>query len=114
MIDALAWSLMTLGAVLAVLTGVSLLRFHDPLSRLHGAAKIGTLGLMLVIAGGALRMADAGSVTKLLLVAAFQLLTAPVLSHLIARAAIRTHDVDAPAEYLDLVPAEREQQTGEE
>lgn len=94
--------LLIAGAALAVLTGLALLEFDDVLARLHGATKIGSLGLIVIIAGAALRLPDAGSTTKLLLAGCFQLLTAPVLSHLVARAGVRTGDTDPSTRYIDL------------
>jgi multicomponent Na+:H+ antiporter subunit G len=75
------------GVFLAVVAGVGLLRFPDVFSRMHAATKPATLGLLLVVIGGVLLMEDRSHDAKLLLVAAFQFLTAPVAAHMIGRAA---------------------------
>ena len=75
------------GVLLALVAAVGLVRLPDVLSRMHAATKPATLGLLLVCVGAALRMEDAQDAVKLLLVAAFQFLTAPVAAHVIGRAA---------------------------
>ncbi len=77
------------GVLLAVVAGVGLIRFPDLFSRMHAATKPATLGLLLVVIGGVIIMPDRSHDAKLLLVAAFQFLTAPVASHMIGRAGYR-------------------------
>lgn len=77
------------GVFLALVAGVGLLRFPDLFSRMHAATKPATLGMLLVVIGGVLLMPDRSHDAKLLLVAAFQFLTAPVAAHMIGRAAYR-------------------------
>jgi multicomponent Na+:H+ antiporter subunit G len=84
-------SVLLLGGVfLAVVAGVGLVRFPDVFSRMHAATKPATLGLLLVVLGGVLVMEDTSNSAKLLLVALFQFLTAPVAAHMIGRAAYRS------------------------
>jgi multicomponent Na+:H+ antiporter subunit G len=75
------------GVFLALVAGFGLLRFPDLFSRMHAATKPATLGMLLVVVGGVLLMQDRSHDAKLLLVAAFQFLTAPVAAHMIGRAA---------------------------
>lgn len=82
-------ALLLSGVALAVVAGVGLLRFPDVYSRMHAATKPSTLGLLLVCLGAALAVDDGADRSKLLLVAAFQFLTAPVAAHMIGRAAYR-------------------------
>ena len=89
-LDVLSAVLMLTGVALALAAAVGLLRFPDVFSRMHAATKPATLGLLLVTVGAALRMDDGGDAVKLLLVAAFQFLTAPVAAHMIGRAAYRS------------------------
>ncbi len=81
------------GAFLAFAAGVGALRFPDLLSRMHAATKPQTLGLILVLAGLALRLRTCGAVGALVLVAVFQLLTEPVAANLVGRAGYRTGKV---------------------
>lgn len=83
------------GAFLAFAAGVGALRFPDLLARMHAATKPQVLGLVLVLVGLALRLRDRGPVWALVLVALFQMLTAPVAAHLVGRAGYRTGKVRA-------------------
>lgn len=78
------------GVFLAVVAGVGLLRFPDVFSRMHAVTKPATLGLLLVVLAGVVLMEDTTAIAKLVLVAAFQFLTAPVAAHMIGRAAYRS------------------------
>lgn len=85
--------LMLAGSVLAVLTGLGLVRFPDVLTRLQVATKLQVPGLGLVLVGAAL-VADTGAdLALLLLVVVFQLITVPVLGQVLGRAAYRTGEV---------------------
>lgn len=81
------------GALLAFAAGVGVLRFPDLLSRMHAGTKPQVLGLILVLVGLALRLRSGGAVWALVLVALFQMLTAPVAAHLVGRAGFRTGKV---------------------
>ena len=89
-LDVVSAVLLLMGVLLAVLAAVGLLRFPDVFSRMHAATKPATLGLLLITVGAALRMEQGDDAVKLLLVAAFQFLTAPVAAHMIGRAAYRS------------------------
>ena len=79
--------LLLAGVSLTLVAGIGLVRLPDVFSRMHAATKPATLGLLLICVGAALRMEHAEDAVKLLLVAAFQFLTAPVAAHVIGRAA---------------------------
>ena len=81
------------GAFFAFAAGVGALRFPDLLSRMHAGTKPQVLGLILVLIGLALRLREGGAVWALLLVAIFQMLTAPVAAHMVGRAGFRTGKV---------------------
>lgn len=89
-VEVVASAFLLAGVFLAVVAGVGLLRFPDLFSRMHAATKPATLGMLLVVIGGVMLMEDRSHDAKLLLVAAFQFLTAPVAAHMIGRAAYRT------------------------
>lgn len=81
------------GAFLAFAAGVGALRFPDLLSRMHAGTKPQVLGLVLVLIGLSLRLRSGSAVWALVLVALFQMLTAPVAAHLVGRAGYRTGKV---------------------
>jgi multicomponent Na+:H+ antiporter subunit G len=89
-LDVVSSALLLSGVALALLAGLGLVRFPDVFSRMHAATKPATLGMLLVTVGAALRQDEGSNATKLLLVAAFQFLTAPVAAHMIGRAAYRS------------------------
>ena len=61
--------------------------------RMHSATKPQVLGLLLILLGLGLRLRDPGAIGILLLVALFQLATAPVASHMVGRSAFRSGQV---------------------
>ena len=81
------------GAFFAFAAGVGVLRFPDLLARMHAGTKPQVLGLVLVLIGLALRLGETGPVWALILVAIFQMLTAPVAAHMVGRAGFRTGKV---------------------
>lgn len=112
-VDIVAWVLLVAGAFLTFAAGLGLLRFPDLLSRIHTAAKPQVLGMVLLMIGLALRLREGRYLWMLLLVVAFQMLTAPVSAHLVARAGYRTGKVDRESLVVDeltrdLIIAKRE------
>ena len=94
------------GSFLAFAAGVGVLRFPDLLARMHAATKPQTLGLVLVLAGLALRIRSAPAVWALVLVAIFQMATAPVAAHLVGRAGYRTGKVPSETLVVDELTAD--------
>jgi len=91
--DVVAIGCLITGALLCLTAGLGLVRFPDVLSRMHAGTKPQVLGVLLVMVGGGIRLHGATATWMLLLVAAFQLLTAPVSAHLISRVAYRRRHV---------------------
>lgn len=100
-LDIAAASVLIVAALLTLAAAIGLIRFPDPLSRLHAATKPQILGLLLVVIALAL---SARSWTVLLLlipVVVFQLLTAPISAHMVGRAGYRNGDFDADTLLVD-------------
>jgi len=91
--DVVALACLVAGAFLCLTAGLGLVRFPDVLSRMHAGTKPQVLGVLLVMVGGAIRLQGLAATWMLLLVAAFQLLTAPVSAHMISRVAYRRRHV---------------------
>lgn len=91
--DVLAVVLVLSGAFLCLTAGLGLVRFHDVLTRMHAGTKPQVLGILLIMLGGAIRLQGWSATWMLLLVAAFQMLTAPVSAHMISRVAYRRRHV---------------------
>lgn len=99
--DAVTAVLLPAGAVFSALGALGALRFPDLLTRLHAATKPQTIGLLLVLAGVAPQTGSVAAATPLLLVAVFQLITAPVTAQTIAGAAYRAGVLDPATLTLD-------------
>ena len=92
-VDVLALGCLLIGAFLCLTAGLGLVRFPDVLSRMHAGTKPQVLGVLLVMVGAAIRLHGWSATWMLLLVAAFQMLTAPVSAHMISRVAYRRRHV---------------------
>jgi len=75
------------GSFFALVASVGLLRLSDVYMRMHAASKAGTLGSGLMMLGLAVYAAEVGVVSRAIAGIIFFLLTAPVSTHLLARAA---------------------------
>ena len=95
-LDVLAGICFVAGSFLTLAAGVGVLRFPDLLARMHAGAKPQVLGVLLALTGLALRIRIGPVVWTLALVAVFQLFTAPVAAHLVARAGYRTGKISNP------------------
>lgn len=79
---------MTIGLLFQVLGALGLVRLPDVYNRLQAATKSITLGAISIAIG--VGIADLSLLPKSLIVAFFLLLTNPIASHAIARAAYRS------------------------
>ncbi|MEV0426375.1 monovalent cation/H(+) antiporter subunit G [Micromonospora sp. NPDC050495] len=92
--DWLGGACLLAGALLSLAAGIGVMRFPDVLSRMHAATKPQVLGVLLLIAGLALRLRTGSDLGMIVLVAIFQLATAPVSAQMIGRAAYRSGRID--------------------
>lgn len=84
---ALGSALVLIGAILAIIGTVGVLRFPDFYTRLHAASVTDTAAATLAIAGMALLAPSFAIVFKLAVVWLFLFLTGPTASHALANAA---------------------------
>lgn len=80
-------AVLLLGAVLILIGAIGALRFDNVYARMHAAAKVPTLGLLLTVVGAEILLDRAEVRAALIIAALLQLLTGPVGSHLVGRAA---------------------------
>ncbi|MET8836508.1 monovalent cation/H(+) antiporter subunit G [Micromonospora sp. NPDC004540] len=92
--DWLGGAFLLAGALLSLVAGIGVLRFPDVLDRMHAATKPQVLGVLLLLAGLALRLRTPSDLGMIALVAVFQLATAPVAAQMIGRAAYRSGRFD--------------------
>lgn len=83
----LAGLVMIVGALFCLLAAFGIMRLPDLYMRMHAASKAGTLGAGLSLAAIALVAFDGGVILRAIAGFVFLLLTAPVSTHLLARAA---------------------------
>ena len=87
--DAISLVALLVGAFLALVAAIGVLRFPDLLTRMHAATKPQVLGLLLIVVGVGFRLRSPFDIGMLVLIAVFQLTTAPVSAHMLGRTAFR-------------------------
>lgn len=90
-----------LGASLVLLSAGGVVRFPDPLSRMHALAKASTLGVLLVSAGAVVRLTDVNDVTTVVLAALLHLLASPPASNMLSRAVYLARGIPHGNEVVD-------------
>lgn len=85
----LAFGLVAAGVLLLLVAAAGLFLLPDALARQHAATKSGTLALGLVLVGAAIYAGDAGWTWRVIAILALLIVTLPVASHMLARAAAR-------------------------
>ena len=91
--DVVAFACLMAGRCVCLTAGLGLLRFPDVLARMHAGTKPQVLGVLLIMVGAAIRLQGWSATWMLLLVAVFQMLTAPVSAHMVSRVAYRRRHV---------------------
>jgi multicomponent Na+:H+ antiporter subunit G len=91
-IDLIAAVAVVGGSLLVALGGIGLLRFPDVFTRMHGATKAATIGVVGTTLAAALEAGSPRGVLILLLVVALLFLSGPLGMSLLARAAYHDHE----------------------
>lgn len=84
-----------LGSLLTLVAAIGVLRLPDLLSRMHAATKPQVLGLTLMMLGLAITVREISTAWTLILVIAFQMVTAPISAHMVSRGGYRTGRVES-------------------
>jgi multicomponent Na+:H+ antiporter subunit G len=79
-------ALLLLGAALMLVSGVGVVRFGDPLARMHALSKASTLAILLVLGGTAVNLRSVNDITSVVLAAVLHLITSPPASNMVSRA----------------------------
>jgi multicomponent K+:H+ antiporter subunit G len=81
-----------------ILVGVvGLLKFNDPMTRLHAPTKVGTIGIGMLLVASMIHSFVLGETSvHEVLIMAFLFVTAPISAHFIAKVAIHTDSCDTP------------------
>ena len=88
-VDFVAGLFLIFGSFLVLLAGIGIVRFTDIYARMHAAAKAPTLGILAIAVGVSISVRTAAAIFILTLVVILQLLSAPMGTHLLARAVYR-------------------------
>ena len=109
-------AVLTLGGLFCLLSGVvGVYRFRYALSRVHAAALLDTVGILLMLLGVIVATGFTVASAKMLVVIAFLWLTSPVSGHLIGRLEVTINDeLDKDAQVLDREFVEYEKEPEEE
>ena len=86
-LDAISWILLLGGSFFVVVGGLGLLRLPDFYTRIHAAGLTDTMGAWLILLGLMFQASSTLVAVKLVLVLVFLVLTSPLSSHLLAKAA---------------------------
>ena len=81
------------GSTLALTAAIGVVRFPDTLTRMHAATKPQVLGLLLVLAGAAIRLRGHADVGMVILTGLFTLITAPVIANRVGQLAYREQNI---------------------
>lgn len=102
--------LFTCAGLCCLVSGVAgVFRFKYSLSRIHAAALLDTVGILLTLAGVIIATGWSLTSLKILVVIAFLWLTSPVSSHLIGRMEITINDeLDKSMDVIDPETVEHE------
>lgn len=86
-----------IGAGFVAVGVIGLLKFNDPMTRLHAPTKVGTMGIgMLLLASILYAVANDASAIHALLIMAFLFVTAPVSANFIAKVNIHRRACETP------------------
>ncbi|MDN4517587.1 monovalent cation/H(+) antiporter subunit G [Mycolicibacterium austroafricanum] len=91
--DIVAAVLILGGSALALTAAIGVVRFPDTLSRMHAATKPQVLGLLLVLAGAAIRLRGNVDIGMLILTGMFTMITAPVIANRVGQLAYREQNI---------------------
>lgn len=89
------------GSALTLVAAVGMYRYRDLMTRQHVATKPQVLSLILFLMGAACLVRDPAMTWTMVLVCLLQLITSPILAHLLSRAAYRNGLVDSDALITD-------------
>lgn len=86
-----------IGSGFIVVGVIGLLKFNDPMTRLHAPTKVGTIGIGMLLLGSILSALASGDPSMHeLLIMAFLFVTAPISAHFIAKVTIHQKNCETP------------------
>lgn len=94
---AVAFSLIV-GAIFILIGAIGLLRFNDPMARLHAPTKVGTVGVGALLLASIMHSDAFGEGWSMheLLIMAFLFVTAPISAHFMAKVTLHKKSCETP------------------
>ena len=90
LLDVLASLALLFGLFFLFIGAVGIVRLPDVFNRLHAASKCSTIGLMGLLTAACLHTPTIGVISKSIMTVLFVFVSAPVGSHILAKAALRS------------------------
>ena len=90
MTELITSALLLFGGFMMFVSALGLLRFPDLFTRMHAAAKTGTVGIIALVIAVAVHFQQFDVTVLAILIVAFFFLTAPIATQLIGRAAYQS------------------------
>lgn len=84
-------SFLILGTFFSLVSALGILRMPDILMRLQAVSKASTLGIACTVTGVAIYFSQVEITVRGIFVVTFLFLTSPIVAHIIARSAYRSH-----------------------
>lgn len=86
------------GACFVLIGAIGLLKFNDPMARLHAPTKVGTVGVGALLLGSMIHSDLFGEGWSMheLLIMAFLFVTAPISAHFMAKVSLHKRDGQEP------------------
>ena len=80
------------GILTVILSVTGVLRFRFIMNRMHCAALLDSLALLLILAGAAVAAGSMDYIPKLILILVFQWVGSPIAAHMVGRLEVNTDD----------------------
>ncbi len=88
---------LVIGSAFVLVGAIGLLKFNDPMTRLHAPTKVGTIGIGMLLLASIIHSFDIGiPSTHELLIMVFLFVTAPISANFIAKVNIHRRACDTP------------------
>lgn len=107
-LDLLAAAFMVLGALACLASAIGVVRFTDPQARAHALGVAATVGILAMMLGVTFALRDLAAGAKAGLTVLFILITSPVGSHMIGRAAYTSRAAPRDLRRNDLLHQDQE------
>ncbi|RLJ36269.1 multisubunit potassium/proton antiporter PhaG subunit [Litoreibacter meonggei] len=86
-----------IGSGFIIVGVIGLLKFNDPMTRLHAPTKVGTIGIGMLLLASMIHSFVLGETSvHEILIMAFLFVTAPISAHFIAKVSIHRRSCDTP------------------